>query len=161
VKSVYRQNRRAIVKKIWERNEILKELGLVGASGSKLSGSVSPEIPTAAEYIHRVTVPSAPSASGPPNSFVSKLSSEGVEVKRTKGTQRLQKTGSLQRDTQCFSYLLPSRIAVRKNRTLSLLNLICKALPILVGPRGSHAFVIAFWEGEFPLISRRTHQKKY
>ena len=47
-----------------------EELGLVGASESKLSGSMTPEFPTVAAYIHRFSVPSAPSAAGPPNSFM-------------------------------------------------------------------------------------------
>ena len=66
-----------------QKSEVtLKELGLVGASESKLSGSMSPEFPTVAAYIHRFSVPSAPSASGPPNSSGVNISSESFSCKR-------------------------------------------------------------------------------
>ena len=46
----------------------LEELGLVGAPRLNAPGGLSPAIPTVADYIHRLSVPSTLSAVGSPNS---------------------------------------------------------------------------------------------
>ena len=59
----------------------LEELGLVGAPRLNAPGGLSPAIPTVADYIHRLSVPSTLSAVGSPNSVV-KIDATAGNVKR-------------------------------------------------------------------------------
>jgi hypothetical protein len=78
IRSVYRQTKRSVVKKIGEKNAKLKEMGLVGTSGVTSSSGMIPERLTVAEYIHRLSDPSARSADGPPISSSVATESSGL-----------------------------------------------------------------------------------
>ncbi len=69
---------------VYRQNKMLEEVGLAGASRSDLQGSLSPERPTVADYLHRLSVPSAQSAVEPPTSFIISLPASGVDIKKSK-----------------------------------------------------------------------------